>query len=232
MRFHSSTVIRLVTILATAPLFAACLSSGGTEEASAAPPGSPPPPPPPPPSGNSAPTISGTPPTSVLIDEEYVFVPNASDPDGDTLTFTVSNKPGWADFDDTTGELSGIPDTGDVGMYSNISITVSDGIASDSTPNFSVEVTQVQLGAVTLSWTAPTQYTDGSQLDDLAGYKIYYGVSQGNYPNQIEIDNPGLTTYMVENLTPATYYFVATAVNDAGMESDFSNMAPVTVQAP
>ena len=46
---------------------------------------------------------------------------------------------------------------------------------------FHVEVTQSALGSMTLSWTAPTENTDGSQLNDLAGYKLYYGTSAGNY---------------------------------------------------
>ena len=60
---------------------------------------------------------------------------------------------------------------------------------------------------------------------DLAGYKIYYGVSQGSYSTSIRIDNPGIATFVVENLTPTTYYFVATAFNASGVESAFSGEA-------
>jgi hypothetical protein len=65
--------------------------------------------PPPPPPSNSAPTISGTPPSSVLEGVQYRFRPSASDPDGDTLSFSISNRPAWAAFDSATGELSGTP---------------------------------------------------------------------------------------------------------------------------
>ena len=44
-----------------------------------------------------------------------------------------------------------------------------------SLPAFSITVTQVGLGSMSLSWTPPTQNTDGSALTDLAGYKLYYG---------------------------------------------------------
>ena len=89
----------------------------------------------------------------------------------------------------------------------------------------SVTVNQVGFGSATLSWTPPTQNTDGSPLTDLASYKIYYGNESGNYQTTIQIDNPGITIYVVENLTPNTYYFVMTAINSSGVESGFSNEA-------
>ncbi len=87
----------------------------------------------------------------------------------------------------------------------------------------SVSQEQYGLGSATLSWTPPTQNLDGSPLIDLTGYKIYYGNKPGNYRSSIHIDNPGLTIYVVEHLTPNTYYFVLTAVNSSGAESRFSN---------
>ncbi len=178
---------------------------------------------------NNAPTISGNPPPAVKVGDNYAFTPTASDPDGDTLLFSIQNKPMWANFDTSTGTLSGVAVLGSEGTYANIQITVSDGSLSASMPQFSVDVTQVALGSATLSWTAPTQNIDGSPLTDLAAYKIYYGNSPGSYPNQIHIDNPGITTYVVENLVPNTYYFVATSINSMGVESEFSNVANKTV---
>lgn len=77
-------------------------------------------------------------------------------------------------------------------------------------------------GSVTLSWQPPTENSDGSPLLDLAGYNIYFGTSSNSYDNQIQVDNPGLSTYVVENLIPNTYYFSATAFNSSGNESAFS----------
>ena len=84
---------------------------------------------------------------------------------------------------------------------------------------------EVGLGSATLSWTAPTLNTDGSPLTDLAGYRIYYGTEPGFYQVTIQLDNPGLTTYVVEYLTPNTYYFVMTAINSIGIESRLSSEA-------
>lgn len=80
-------------------------------------------------------------------------------------------------------------------------------------------------GDATLSWTAPTQNTDGSALTDLASYKIYHGTASGVYPNEVVVSNPALTTFIVTNLPEGLNYFVATAINDAGVESGYSGEA-------
>lgn len=184
----------------------------------------------PPPSGNNAPVISGNPPSAVTVGEAYSFTPQASDSDGDTLTFSVSNLPSWAVFDTGSGQVSGAPTLADIGSYTNIGVSVSDGTASASMSGFTIDVTQVGTASTTLSWTAPTLNEDGTSLTDLAGYKIYYGRSPNSYSNQIRIDNPSVTTYMVESLSvDTTYYFAATAFNTLGIESRFSSEATVTV---
>ena len=78
-------------------------------------------------------------------------------------------------------------------------------------------------GSVTLTWQPPTQNADGTPLTDLAGYNIYVGMTPDTYDfMEIRLDNPGLITYVVENLDPGTYYFAATAFNSSGVESAFS----------
>ena len=180
-------------------------------------------------STNSSPNISGNPPPAVLAGEFYEFEPEATDPDGDSLTFSISNKPDWAMFETATGRLYGQPTLDNVGEYGDIVIIVSDGSTISSLAAFDISVTQAALGNVTLSWAAPTQNADGSPLTDLAGYKIYYGTNSGIYDHEISIDNPGTTTYLVENLVPNTYYFAATSLNSAGVESEYSGEAVRTV---
>ena len=174
---------------------------------------------------NSPPVLSGMPDGTVLENAFYDFMPNSSDPDGDSLTFTITNKPAWADFDPTTGALYGTPSTADVGQYSSIKIAASDGKATAELPAFAIEVTSTGVAAVTLNWQAPTENTDGTPLTDLAGYRIYYGVNSANLGNVIEVSNPGITTYVVDGLTPDIWYFASTALNSRGMESDLSSQA-------
>ena len=178
---------------------------------------------------NRAPTISGSPITSLNYGTTYGFQPTASDADGDTLTFSIQNKPAWAAFTASNGRLSGTPAAADVGTYSNVVISVSDGKASASLPAFSITVTQVANGSVTLSWTAPTQNTDGSVLTNLAGYRIYYGTDSASLAQTLPVASPGITTLVVENLPPGTWFFAVKAYNSNGTESDLSATASKTI---
>ena len=84
-------------------------------------------------------------------------------------------------------------------------------------------------GTATINWTPPTENVDGSALTDLAGYHIHYGTASGNYTQTITVSNPGLTTYVVSNLTAGTYYFAVAAVNSSGIESPLSSEVTATV---
>jgi len=68
-----------------------------------------------------------------------------------------------------------------------------------------------------LAWDANTE-------EDLAGYKLYYGVAPGTYPQVIDVGN--VTQFTKTGLAENTnYYFAATAYNSADpvLESGFSN---------
>jgi hypothetical protein len=181
-------------------------------------------------SSNRAPTISGTPPTSVTAGQAYSFRPTASDPDGQALTFSIAGKPSWANFNTTNGTLSGTPTSSDVGSYASIVITASDGSLSASLPAFAITVAEVQTGSATLSWTPPTLNEDGSPLTNLKGYRIYYGTSSSNLGTMIDIPNSGVTSAIVENLSPATWYFALKAYNTSNVESSLSNIASKTIR--
>lgn len=180
------------------------------------------------------PTISGTPSATATVGVAYSFTPTASEPDGDPLSFSVTNKPAWASFSIATGTISGTPTAANVGTYSNIVISTTTGHASASLAPFSVVVQQPaaagSTGAVTISWTPPTQNTDGSTLTDLAGYNIYYGTSQTSLTQVVNIANPGLATYVLSSLAAATYYFALTSVNASGIESPRSAVVSAIVQ--
>jgi hypothetical protein len=94
------------------------------------------------------------------------------------------------------------------------------GGSVNDTENVSVVLNNT--GSALLSWTPPSENENNTQLTDLAGYRVYYGVSSGNYTDSIVINNPGLTSYLIENLASATWYFTMTAVNSGGMESEKS----------
>ncbi len=108
--------------------------------------------------GVQPPTISGTPATSVSEGQAYSFTPTASGPSGLTLTFSITNLPSWASFSTSTGTLSGTPASSNVGTFSNIIISVSDGQTSASLPGFNIQVNAV---APTISGTPATSVNEG-----------------------------------------------------------------------
>jgi hypothetical protein len=117
---------------------------------------------PPAPPTNTPPKITGTPATSVQAGASYSFTPAASDADGNKLTFAIANKPSWATFSATTGQLSGTPGTTNVGTYSNIVISVSDGTTSVPLPTFSIQVTAPPAIPPTISGNPPTSAQAGT----------------------------------------------------------------------
>ena len=88
-----------------------------------------------------APQISGSPSTTAVVGAWYAFTPRASDADGDSLRFTIGNKPAWATFDPATGRLSGTPKS--VGTFADIKIRVTDGAYYRALPAFSIVVNGV-----------------------------------------------------------------------------------------
>jgi hypothetical protein len=111
---------------------------------------------------NNTPVISGTPPARIVAGSAYSFTPTASDPDGNALTFSITNQPSWANFNAGTGHLSGTPSRSQVGTSGNIVITVSDGTASASLPAFSIEVDAPADRAPVISGTPPTSVVAGT----------------------------------------------------------------------
>ena len=76
---------------------------------------------------------------------------------------------------------------------------------------------------IELTWTPPTENSDGTPLGDLSGYVIYYGtLSGGLYTDSVRLDDPGLAIYLID-LPRDEWVFVITAVNSDGQESDFSD---------
>ncbi len=108
---------------------------------------------------------------------------------------------------------------------------------------FLFSTTMAEAGSVKLAWNPPNTNADGTVLTDLAGYKIYWGTSSGNYTSSKTVSTCiacPVPTGLEEEfdclplLPGTTYYFVATAFDTSGNESAYSNevsktTAPATI---
>lgn len=174
---------------------------------------------------NRPPVISGSPLLNIVVGVLYSFQPNASDPDGDALTFSIQNRPSWANFDTATGRLSGTPGLLDILTYNNIVISVSDGSAVANLNGFSLSVLASSGGTATVQWTPPTTNTDGSAFTDLTGYRVAYGRAADTLDQSSVVSSTSATQATISNLTSGTWYFAVVAVNSQGVESALSNIA-------
>ena len=168
---------------------------------------------------------------SVSVGQTFTLTPNVSGGNGKTLTFSVANAAPWMTFNTSTGMLTGSPTASDVGTYSNVVISVSDGQQSASAAPFTIQIVAAAAatGTADVSWTPPTTNTDGSTLTDLAGYNIYYGTSPNALNQEVQVPTIGVTNYVISGLTSGTWYFAVTAYSSAGTESSLSNVASKTI---
>jgi hypothetical protein len=179
---------------------------------------------------NTAPKISGKPAATVAVGKSFSFRPTVSDADGDTLAYSIKNKPKWLTFSTVTGQVSGKPVAADIGTYKSVSISVNDGRATATLPTFNIEVSRSQqaagkvttVNAVTLEWQPPTENTDGSALTNLAGYRVQYGKSASALNQTIQIANPSVSRYVIDSLPVGTHYFALKAYTKNGIESALS----------
>jgi len=136
---------------------------------------------------NDAPIISGSPSNSVASGESYNFLPDISDPDDDNLSVSIANKPNWMIINSQTGLLSGIPDTSDIGVYTNIILTVGDGNLTSSLSPFNITVT---------GNTPPTAVADIYNTNE--GASLIVNSSLGVLANDSDIDNDNLTVALID----------------------------------
>jgi hypothetical protein len=145
----------------------------------------------------------------------------------------VANKPAWAQFSASTGALSGTPSTGSVATDANIVVSVSNAAQSAALPAFNITVqpaTPSAAGTASLSWSRPTENTNGTPLTNLAGYVIHYGTSSAALTNKISVASATVTDVEIANLSPGYWQFEVAAINTANVEGEGSAIVGKTIQ--
>jgi len=139
-------------------------------------------------------TISGSPAGTVNVGGSYSFTPTTSDTNqGRTLFFAVANKPAWASFNSSTGQLSGKPTAANVGKYDDVVIAVYDGLASAVLPNFDVTV---QASSSTSPPTKPVSPGTGLTISGSPAGTVNAGSSYSFTPTTTD-SNSGRTLSIV-----------------------------------
>ncbi|MFO1395085.1 MAG: putative Ig domain-containing protein [Steroidobacteraceae bacterium] len=187
-------------------------------------------------SAGTAPTISGSPPTTVSVGTSYDFKPSAADPDGQALTFAVINKPTWASFDTATGRLTGKPGAVSAGTYSNVGISVTDGASTASLAPFTITVTAQANTPPTISGTPSTSVQAGNAYDfrptatDADGNALRFSIV--NPPSWATFDAAsGRLSGTPQSGNVGTYAQIVLSVSD-GTDVAFLPMFSITVTSP
>ena len=151
-----------------------------------------------------------------------VLVPITSQASGTYFAFALTSVQGSANF--------GTPATATIDVNAATASTGSSSSgASSSSGGSSSGSSSSSTDSVTLSWSAPTDNTNGTALTNLAGYNIYYGTNSTDLSQKVSLTTVGLLTYVVTNLNSGTWYFYITSVNTAGVESSPSAVVSASI---
>jgi hypothetical protein len=154
-----------------------------------------------------------------------------SKPNNKTTNWTASKSANWVSVTPVTGSITNSSQVGVVvnvaglsaGTYSaTVTVTAAKG------GSVAIPVTLTVTASTTTSSPPPTTSTYTASLTwdpdvdtTVVGYKVYMGTASGVYGLPITVGN--VTSYALNNLPVATYYFVVTAYNASGIESLPSN---------
>jgi hypothetical protein len=175
--------------------------------------------------------------TAATLTSIAVTPANPSITDGDTQQFMATGTYSNGSTQDLTASVTWTSSNTNVATVSNaagsqgLGTAISAGAcnitAASGTITGQTTLTVTSAGSFTLTWDAPSTYTDGSFLNpltDLASYKIYYGISSHLYSHSMTITNPGTSTVSRTLTLPSgTYYLAVTCIDTLGLESNYSN---------
>ena len=74
-------------------------------------------------------------------------------------------------------------------------------------------------GSLTLNWISPTTNADGTPINDLAGFRVFYGTASGSYANSVAISDARATSHTLRSLPAGAYYVVVRAYDASNNES-------------
>jgi hypothetical protein len=198
---------------------------------------------------NIAPSISGAPSTAIQEGAAYSFIPTGGDVDGDALVYSVINRPNWLNLDTASGALTGSPGSADIGVYSNIVVSVSDGHMTTSLPAFNITVTAAQSTnhAPTITGTPATTVAEDlaynftpTASDSDAGTTLVFSIvnrpswatfntTTGRLSGTPTNANVGTTSSIVINVSDGT---VTTALPAFNLTVTNTNDAPTITGTP
>ena len=180
------------------------------------------------PDGDGLLEVNGSLTISDLDAGEAVFI--AATTQGVYGSFAVDTEGSWRYAADNS--LASIQSL-DTGVSVTDTLTVSS--AGGAKHNVMITIAGVDEAAangdITISWVAPVEREDGTpiSMSEIAGYRVYYGTSPGNYTYQVEVADSATMQATLSDLAAGTYYIVVRTYDMDGRESGNSMMVTGTI---
>ncbi len=181
----------------------------------------------------SAPTIDSTPVTSATEGAAYSYDVNASDADGDTLTYSLTTAPAGMTIDSASGVISWTPTAAQVGTQS-VTVQVNDGNGGSDSQSFTITVDAIPNSAPTIDSTPVTSATEGAaysydvNASDADGDTLVYSLTTA--PAGMAIDTSSGLISWTPNTAQVGSQSVTVQVEDGNGGSDTQSFT-ITVDA-
>ncbi len=170
----------------------------------------------------------GEPPPDVEPPEVIIAVADESPQAGELVRLTWTAQD--AETCEATGGWFGERPTAGSALVGPLEAATTFTLSCAGPGGSSVEMLSVDvISPITIRWIPPTANVDGSAIDDLAGFRIYYGEESRRYDQQVNVPDPEHVRQTV-SLPSGTFFVAMTALDADGHESAYSN--EVTVAAP
>ena len=183
-------------------------------------------------SNDTAPSVDLGPDLTVNIGELVHLSPTIKNLDTSTLSYLWIQTSGTPIplADDKSSYIAFTPLINDLLEFE---LTVTDNEEQEYKDAVSVTVlpeNESEQHTALISWKAPTENEDGSVITNLAGYRIYQGLSETNLDTLILVNDPLTTSYQIQKLnSDNNYFFCIAAYNSFGSESKCSDTEEITL---
>ncbi len=178
---------------------------------------------------NNPPVITSSPITQVDENTQYDYGVNANDADGDTLTYSLLQKPSWLSIDSNTGLITGTTPSVNSDTDYTVKVKVVDGEGGEDTQTYILTVKNVEEPPVNNNpeiVSSPVKNVYENQIysydvnaNDADGDTLTYSLLQK--PSWLSIDsNTGLITGTTPEVVSNTNYTIQSKVTDGNGGED------------
>ncbi len=172
---------------------------------------------------NTAPVLAAIGNKVVDFGVKYEIKVTSTDADGDALSYSVTNLPGFVSFKDQGGGIMSLiinAGANNTGVYSNLQIKVSDNFGGSSTETISISVNS--LTAIGNSKTSVALQWADRQGE--TGYQIERRLIGGTF-SQVGTTNADITDYIDNGLSQNTAYEYRIRGIGSSAVTSYSNIA-------